>query len=1076
MGLRTFYIAFLGFCISTAGYSQSINTTFGKNRVQYHDDFNRWDKYETENFVTFWYGKARKIAHATIQLAELDHSDIQGIIEHKLKEKLEIVVYADLSDLKQSNIGNEEAFHNADNQTKIIGNKMFVYFNGDHNHLRKQIREGIAGVYLNSLLYGGSIQEQVQSALLLKLPAWFNEGLVSYCGNRWSSDIEDEVRDILNHKAKKYAEFDKFSVDKPKLAGHSLWYYLDQMYGKSVIANLIYLTRINRNFEESFYYILGESFEQIKEDWRTYYFEGLHIDLDSDLDLPQNTIPIRNKRNYKIPLTTLSPSGDSMIYVLNDKGKYLVYLYDFTSQKSEKIHKGGTKNIFQETDYNYPLVAWHPNGREISIIYERRDVKYIKAISLQNGEDKTQEIPGNFQRIYSFDYTSDVEYMFNASVDGYSDLFLYSAKGRSTKRLTTDYHDDLDAKICTYKNQKGILFSSTRTNETLIAEELDTILPVGNYDLYFLSLEDRDNLELTCITETKDISERQAFVIEQDAIVYTESQQGLNERYILQDGKTYLNSDEQRSIETHSANAKSNSYVYTIQMHQKNILCKSKLDINQEYSKESKKVDPQSSDEFIPIFKLEEEIPEGIKFQSKFDDPPTLDPMRQVDNVQATTGFEKYFSNYFSESVQDGRRIIKFVPMRASAARLRFKWFDIKTRVDNSVLFEGLESYTEQDPTLSNQATGILFNTEVKDIFEDYKVEAGIRIPTTFNGSEIYMFFDNDKKLFDHRFALYRKSTTNVEDANFFPIIRSRRHALLGLYRIKYPFDVYRSLALTTSLRFDKFFFLSSETASLNSPFDREKRLSAKLEYIYDNSYEAYINIYKGARYKVYLEAINEFDLDVTDGFDFDISNGFTTILGFDARYYQPIYKHAIIAFRGAGATSFGNKKMLYYVGGTEGSFSRKFDNSVPVPNDRDFAYKVLAPHLRGFDHNIRNGNNYLLGNIELRVPVLHTMGLKNVKISFLRNLQVVGFLDGGLAWHGLSPFDEGNLINNVTLERPPTILVNVQYFRDPLVMGYGFGFRSTLLGYFLKLDFAWGVETRSVQDRKVYLSMGKDF
>ena len=101
---------------------------------------------------------------------------------------------------------------------------------------------------------------------------------------------------------------------------------------------------------------------------------------------------------------------------------------------------------------------------------------------------------------------------------------------------------------------------------------------------------------------------------------------------------------------------------------------------------------------------------------------------------------------------------------------------------------------------------------------------------------------------------------------------------------------------------------------------------------------------------------------------------------------------------------------------------------------------------------------------------------IRKVKYSFLRDLQFVGFFDAGLAWHGKSPFEPNNPINNTTLESPPVIIVNVKYFRDPLVMGYGVGVRSTLLRYFVKLDYAWGLETGAVQKPKIYVSLGKDF
>ena len=120
--------------------AQSINTEFGKNRVQYHDDFTNWWEYETENFITYWYGKARFVAQPTLQIAEMDHDEIQRVLEHRINDKIEILVYVDISDLKQSNIGTEETFVSKTGETKIVGNRMFMYFDGNHQYLRDKIR------------------------------------------------------------------------------------------------------------------------------------------------------------------------------------------------------------------------------------------------------------------------------------------------------------------------------------------------------------------------------------------------------------------------------------------------------------------------------------------------------------------------------------------------------------------------------------------------------------------------------------------------------------------------------------------------------------------------------------------------------------------------------------------------------------------------------------------------------------------------------------------------------------------------------------------------------------------------
>ncbi|MDX1407882.1 MAG: BamA/TamA family outer membrane protein [Saprospiraceae bacterium] len=131
---------------------------------------------------------------------------------------------------------------------------------------------------------------------------------------------------------------------------------------------------------------------------------------------------------------------------------------------------------------------------------------------------------------------------------------------------------------------------------------------------------------------------------------------------------------------------------------------------------------------------------------------------------------------------------------------------------------------------------------------------------------------------------------------------------------------------------------------------------------------------------------------------------------------------------------------------------------------------------MRGFKYNARNGGSVALINTELRVPFLRYLSKRKLKSSFLRHLQVVGFLDVGTAWHGRDPFSDENPLNTLTLTNPPTVTVDVKYFRNPIIAGYGAGVRTLLFGYFLKLDYAWGWETRQLRNPVIHFSMGTDF
>jgi hypothetical protein len=74
-----------------------------------------------------------------------------------------------------------------------------------------------------------------------------------------------------------------------------------------------------------------------------------------------------------------------------------------------------------------------------------------------------------------------------------------------------------------------------------------------------------------------------------------------------------------------------------------------------------------------------------------------------------------------------------------------------------------------------------------------------------------------------------------------------------------------------------------------------------------------------------------------------------------------------------------------------------------------------------------------------------------------------------------LDPFAGNNSYSNETYEHGP-IRVIVDTHKDPIVAGYGIGLRSQLLGYFVRVDWAWGIENGVILPNIFYLSLTTDF
>jgi len=366
----------------------------------------------------------------------------------------------------------------------------------------------------------------------------------------------------------------------------------------------------------------------------------------------------------------------------------------------------------------------------------------------------------------------------------------------------------------------------------------------------------------------------------------------------------------------------------------------------------------------------------------------------------------------------------------------------------------------------------------VKDLFEDHIIEGGFKFAGDFRGMEYFLTYDDQAKKIDWKYALYRKTESDYQylDPQSYGPEKLKFVTNLGLVRAKYPFDVYRSIDFSATLRFDNTVLTATDIESLDAPEISNQRFMLGVEYIFDNTSTKGTNLLSGTRYKLFTRFSNSFNIRFAEPSNFEFSKGRMGIVGVDARHYIDFFEHSTLAMRFAAQSSFGNEKNLYFLGGVENWFFGVNDESYPIPQDQQFAFKIQAANMRGFPYNIRNGSSFALANFELRFPLMSYFFRGHIRYSFFRDLQFTAFFDVGSAWYGWTPFSELNLGNVYYHEAPPAVLLKIKQFKDPLVAGTGFGLRTSLFGYFLKLDYAWGIDSGHLLDPMLYFSMGFDF
>ena len=406
---------------------------FGKNRVQYQA-FN-WTYYNYTDYKVYFYMGGDKLAQYVGTKAKEYIAKISGIMDYQLQNSIDFVLFNKESEYAQSNIGLSDGDeYNTGGMNRIVGHKVILYFTGDHEKLNEQIKLGIADVMFNEMMYGGSFTNVVRSSTLLNIPTWFEQGFIYYAANGWNAEIDSHVRDGI--ESGRYKKFNHLTGMDATYAGISIWNYIAQTYGETVLPNVLYLTRTSRSVESAFLFVLGTNLKGLTNDWLSYYASQYKKDNTGQTVPKTNPILKMPKMARTYYQLHASPDGRYVTYCTNELGKMKLWLYDFQTKKTTKILKQGDK-IDRLHDFSYPLTAWHPTGQLFSVIIEEKGKLMLYTYTLSTQKLEGRRIVNFSTRILDFSYANDgTKFVMSAVQDGQTDLYIFTAASNAFEQLT----------------------------------------------------------------------------------------------------------------------------------------------------------------------------------------------------------------------------------------------------------------------------------------------------------------------------------------------------------------------------------------------------------------------------------------------------------------------------------------------------------------------------------------------------------------------------------------------------------------------------------------------------------------
>ncbi len=1097
-GLIVVLAVFVG-CIGA--YAQQSREAFGKNRMQYRQF--KWQYLTGENFDVYYYDGRSDIARQALEYIENEFDRVTDLIGYPPYFKTKVFLYSSLSDLRQSNVGLNQNTFRVGGETEFIKPYVEVAYVGTGQEFKEELLVKISGLMVNEMMYGGSLKDVFQNSLLLNLPDWFVDGAALYVANGWDGEMDDFVRELM--RTRKSKNISRLTGHDAALAGQSVWNYIAEKYGKSSVSNILNYTRVTRNEEKSVMITLGISFKTLMSDWRKYYSdisEQVYQSYVTPSDSAQLT-PSLNK-STAITAIKLSPDGRYLAYSQNDRGRYIVKVRSLETGKEKVILSGGSKVIDQRVDYSVPLIAWS-DATTLGVIAVKQG-KFVFWLYDLSTKTKLPRQLDRFSNVRSLSFSANGRLgILSGDFEGQNDLFLISTRRERVSRITNDVFDDLDPSFIPGTNR--IVFSSNRISDTLNLKDNTKVGQLSsNYNLFVYDLDTTKNV-VTRITNTlsKDFS---PLAIDNYNYIYLSDQRGIVNlfKYNLNTGiysqlTNYSTSIKRfdmvgytlalvanKDMEEHiylNPNFSTNRQIFTPATRRKEL---QQVRIIRERRKKEEEKSMSIKDLLNSRLKESKEVERDtvvVPVDSLATPNTELQPIDSTATVNIKELTEKKqqvnTDDYVFEDEVEAPRAQESFLTRYMKAREKSKIlgpFPYEPKFSSNSL---ITSFVV-DPL---RGFGISLETQMNDMLENYRFYGGLMTTLDLRNGDVYAEIQYLPAYIDFSVRFDRRS---VRKAFYNPNIADKDE-LTEYQFVLNKFEVGASMPLNDRIRvmLRPFFEMarSSSYGSANYPITPPSDIP-KVDYytgfnaelVYDNSVYTGLNAIEGTRGKIGL--VHHYGLN-------NSNNSFSKAF-IDLRHYQKIYKEIVFAVRGYAGSFFGNSPKLFLLGGMDNwLFNQTIETGAtstgqrnPVgpdanPNNQDLLFAEFATNLRGFDYATLFGNNVLLLNAELRLPLIRALTNEPITSNFFRNMQIIGFYDIGTSWSGKPPFTDGTSVSYNVIEQNP-FTAQINNYLNPWLYSYGVGLRTVMLGYYMKFDLAWPVENFEVQDPRFMFTLGFDF
>src|SRR5258707_3839782 len=150
---------------------------FGQNKVQYKNF--HWSVLKTEHFDVHYYAGEEEAVQDAAVMAERAYRRLSRVLDHHIKAKVPLVLYASHTDFEQTNITPELLGVGTGGVTEFLKRRVFLPFTGSYAELDHVLTHELVHAFQVDILFGDR-PGIVANPFASSPPGWFMEGMAEY--------------------------------------------------------------------------------------------------------------------------------------------------------------------------------------------------------------------------------------------------------------------------------------------------------------------------------------------------------------------------------------------------------------------------------------------------------------------------------------------------------------------------------------------------------------------------------------------------------------------------------------------------------------------------------------------------------------------------------------------------------------------------------------------------------------------------------------------------------------------------------------------------------------------------------